>query len=80
MAAKMAAKERTLIDLQNVAVQLPRSRLQFIRDVEAAATHAVDTAKQIAPAIGEISIDEAKEATVREFADKLSIDVSNPFR
>lgn len=67
----MAGKDKALSALQDVAAQLPRSRTQFVRDVEAAATYAVDTAKQISGAIGEVSIDEAKDTIVREFAAKL---------
>jgi len=67
----MATREKNLQDLQALAAELPRSRQQFIRDVENAAARIVDIARQIAPAIGEISLDEAKDATVREFASKL---------
>ncbi len=65
------ASKKEISELQALAAKLPNARQQFIRDVNTAAGHVSNIAESVANAIGEISIDEAKDAMVREFAAKL---------
>lgn len=70
-AISSASFVKSISELQNIAATLPLARNKVVRDVEIAAAHIIDVAKEIVPAIGEISVDEAKDAIVREFANKL---------
>lgn len=65
------AEHKDIPELQKLAAEFPRRRTQFVRDVEAATIYVADLAKQMAPAIGEVSIVELKEIMVREFREKL---------
>lgn len=58
--------------LKDIIEHLPIARKAFEVDVERAAQHAIESAKKISSAIGEISIDEAKAAIIREFTELLS--------
>lgn len=57
--------------LKRLAGELTKIRWQFEMNVEAAALEVTAIAKDISSAIGEISIDEAKEAIVKEFRKRL---------
>jgi hypothetical protein len=58
-------------ELDKLVGQFPNTRWQFEMHVEAAALEVIDIAKQISGAIGEISLDEAKDAIIREFAERV---------
>ena len=58
--------------LKDIIEQLPISRKAFEVEVERVAREVTDEAKKISPAIGEISIQEAKAAVIREFTERLS--------
>ncbi len=53
--------------------QVVTARLAFERDVAQAAMAAIVTGVSVAPAIGDVSVLEAKEAVVREFRKALGL-------
>ena len=57
--------------LQNLMTSISDARWQFEMAVEATCLEITDIAKQISPAIGDISIDEAQDAIIREFIKRL---------
>lgn len=50
---------------------LPKARAAFEMQVEAVSLEVTNIAKQISSALGEVSIDELKDAIIREFIDRL---------
>jgi len=58
-------------DLRSIIASLPTVRARFEMHVEAAALEVTQIAKDISSAIGEISVDEAKQVIVREFTKRL---------
>ena len=67
----MAGNSKPHEELRKLADQFPRARREFEMEVEATALEVTEIAKQISGAIGEISIDEAKDAIIREFTTRL---------
>ncbi len=59
-------------ELQALAATLPSVREQFKTDVANVCSEVNIIATQIAGAIGEVSIEEAKKAIIREFTAKLT--------
>lgn len=64
-------EDKSYKELQEMAQQLPRVRIQFAMEVEATCLEVTNIAQQISSAIGDVSIDEAKDAIIREFARRL---------
>lgn len=58
-------------ELAELAASLPRTRAYFEMAVEATALEVTNIAQQISGAIGEISVDEAKQAIIKEFTKRL---------
>ena len=58
-------------ELQKLVETLPFQRWKFEAAVECACLEITDIAKQISPAIGEISIDEAFDVIIKEFTERL---------
>jgi hypothetical protein len=65
------AKNQEREELQRLAEMFPRARRQFEMEVEATCLEVTNIAQQISSAIGEVSIDEAKDAIIREFTERL---------
>jgi hypothetical protein len=63
------------MDPKNILDEIVESatfyRRRFEMEVEATCLEIIEMAKQISPAIGEISINEAKEAITKEFTKRL---------
>lgn len=64
-------KSKTVNELKQIASQLPEARRKFEMSVSRACLEVADIAREITPAIGEISIEEAKEVILREFNNRL---------
>lgn len=63
-------------ELESLVNQFKKARNKFEFDVAEASLKATQLAKNISGAIGEVSIIEAKQAIIREFASKLGITVT----
>lgn len=62
-------------NLDDIKKALPDIRWKFEMEIEASALEVISIAKQISSAIGEISIIEAKQAIITEFAKRLGIEL-----
>ena len=60
-----------LNNISEIKEALPRIRRRFEMDVESASIEVTEIAKRVSEAIGEISIDEAREAIIQEFRERL---------
>lgn len=58
-------------ELKVLARQLPKYRAAFEMQVEAVALEITEIAKDVSSALGDVSIDELKDAIVREFTKRL---------
>ena len=58
-------------NLDDIKAALPSIRARFEMEVESTCLEVTNIAKQISSAIGEISIDEAKGAIIREFIKRI---------
>ena len=58
-------------ELDKIKKRINLAQGAFPMAVEAICIEIIDMANQIAPAIGEVSIDEAKEVIIREFTNKM---------
>jgi len=59
--------------VKGLSKQIIDARWQFEMCIEAACLEITDIAKQISPAIGEISVEEAKRAILNEFIKRIEI-------
>lgn len=57
--------------LNDIKEFLPKARWAFEMQVEAVSLEVTDIAKQISSALGEVSIDELKDAIIREFTKRM---------
>jgi hypothetical protein len=57
--------------LDSIKEFLPKARAAFEMQVEAVSLEVTDIAKQISPALGEVSIAELKIVIIREFTNRL---------
>jgi len=58
--------------LENIKKRMKLAQGAFLMAVEAICVEIICMANDIAPAIGEISIDEAKDAIIKEFTKKMN--------
>lgn len=58
-------------EFKRIRKALVTSRWQFEMSVECAALEVIEIAKQISAAIGEVSYEEAQNAIIREFTERL---------
>ena len=57
--------------IDEIREYLPKARAAFEMQVEAVSLEVTDIAKQISSALGEVSIDELKNAIIREFEKRM---------
>jgi len=58
-------------ELEKLMGTVPKIRNQFEKDVEIACVEAINVSKKISGAIGDISIDEAKQHIIKSFTEKI---------
>lgn len=64
----MMPEFKSIDDIKNY---LPKARTAYEMQVEAVCLEIIEIAKQISSALGEVSIVELKEVTIREFAKRI---------
>lgn len=57
--------------LEEIREWLPKGRAAFEMQVEAVSLEITDIAKQISKSLGEVSIDELKDAIIQEFTKRI---------